>query len=86
MVTYPNEWKILQWDKKPKQTNKQKTNNELSHLKKVFIMQDPLLIFIFLIQMVNFKQKNPRQQVWVSGVIGDDHYKRMPHVIVSVTR
>ena len=27
-----------------------------------------------------------RQQAWVSRVLGDDHYKRMSHVTVGVTR
>ena len=29
---------------------------------------------------------NARQLVWVSRVLGDDHYKRMPRVTVGVAR
>ena len=39
-----------------------------------------------IIQAVTAALPNARQQVWVSRVLGDDHYKRMPRVIVGVAR
>ena len=37
-------------------------------------------------QVVTCPLLNARQQVWVSHVLGDDHYKRKPRVTVGVAR
>ena len=37
-------------------------------------------------QVVTVPQLNARQQVWVSWVLGDEHYKRMNRVTASVAR
>ena len=42
--------------------------------------------YIVVKQVVTAPLPNARQKMWVSRVLADDHYKRMPRVAVGVAR